>query len=104
MKRLLVAFTLSITPAVAQAVTYTSSDGTTYQMGQTYTGDVLIIADQMPDDVNLLLRNCTARHETYGTGRWEYANDGWLIEYPDVRIVFSNEQPPPVDTKLCGLP
>jgi hypothetical protein len=106
MKRFLAALLVCATAAVAQTsgpFDYTSSDGTIYGLGNTYLGDIFVFPRESIDDAYLLLRDCTARHEDFGTGHWQYANSDWLIEYPDFRIVFPNQEPPPVDTKRCGL-
>jgi hypothetical protein len=106
MKRLLAALLVFATAAVAQTpgpFDYTSSDGTIYGLGNTYLGDIFVFPRGSIDDAYFLQRNCTVRHELYGTGNWQYANDSWLIEYPDFLIVFQNQEPPPVDTRRCGL-
>jgi hypothetical protein len=73
-----------------------------YGLGNTYLGDVFVFPRGNIDDDYLLLRDCTAHHDAYGTGTWSIGNGGWLIKFADRQIGFPKQEPPPVDTEVCG--
>ncbi len=45
----------------------------------------------------LLLPACTAHSPEFGTGRWNWANGGFRVLFPEGQILFPRQEPPLAD-------
>ncbi|MCB1491258.1 MAG: hypothetical protein KDJ77_05580 [Rhodobiaceae bacterium] len=94
-------FALSVGPALAEAITYTASDGVEYAATPNAHGVVLEPRDAGGAGKLYLGKACDAFSEDYGKGTWGWANGGFGADFPDFEIRFPRQEVQWTDSLDC---